>query len=361
MAVHPGSWFGLPDFGITEAIGSFLGAPQTSQGGSNLSSLVTGQASAPASSPMQSIPRQSIPSSSTPFGPNTPLLSSPRPTGSPAPSQSSNPSQPSGPSPFDAAAAAAEAQRQAEIAASDAAYQHQADLLLNQLGDIGNQKSVAMQGLENAFNQMSGKVSEQKASSQQMADNAIQQAANTAQNTQLANRNVLRALGILNSTYAADKLSAPTQAFDQQRAQILQTHVNNVNQLDSYYRDQLAAHQIAAQNLEGQYADLIGKIQADQRFNDAQKQQGILAAQSAFSQQLSNIASNFANTKAAVDAAKQNLVAQIASVQMGANPSANLSSILGTGMNVANQVYGPQTAALTLSDATKKQLYGLGG
>ena len=36
---HAGSWFGLPDFGITEKIGSFLGgsnAPLTAQGGSNI-------------------------------------------------------------------------------------------------------------------------------------------------------------------------------------------------------------------------------------------------------------------------------------------------------------------------------------
>jgi len=36
MAVHSGSWFGLPDFGITEAIGNAFGAPQSAQGGSNV-------------------------------------------------------------------------------------------------------------------------------------------------------------------------------------------------------------------------------------------------------------------------------------------------------------------------------------
>lgn len=33
---HPGSWLGLPDFGITEAVGGLLNRPTTSQGGSNL-------------------------------------------------------------------------------------------------------------------------------------------------------------------------------------------------------------------------------------------------------------------------------------------------------------------------------------
>lgn len=33
---HAGSWFGLPDFGISEAIGNILGSPRTPQGGSNI-------------------------------------------------------------------------------------------------------------------------------------------------------------------------------------------------------------------------------------------------------------------------------------------------------------------------------------
>lgn len=33
---HSGSWFGLPDFGVTEAVGGLLGQPRTAQGGSNL-------------------------------------------------------------------------------------------------------------------------------------------------------------------------------------------------------------------------------------------------------------------------------------------------------------------------------------
>jgi hypothetical protein len=36
MATHKGSWFGLPDFGITEAIGGLFNKPRTAQGGSNL-------------------------------------------------------------------------------------------------------------------------------------------------------------------------------------------------------------------------------------------------------------------------------------------------------------------------------------
>lgn len=33
---HKGSWFGLPEFGVTEKIGSLLGSPTTKQGGSNI-------------------------------------------------------------------------------------------------------------------------------------------------------------------------------------------------------------------------------------------------------------------------------------------------------------------------------------
>lgn len=36
LNIHSGSWFGLPDFGITEKVGSLLGSGRTSQGGSNI-------------------------------------------------------------------------------------------------------------------------------------------------------------------------------------------------------------------------------------------------------------------------------------------------------------------------------------
>lgn len=41
---HQGSWLGMPDYGITEAIGGLLGTPRTAQGGSNI--LGTNQSSA---------------------------------------------------------------------------------------------------------------------------------------------------------------------------------------------------------------------------------------------------------------------------------------------------------------------------
>ena len=46
---HSGSWFGLPDFGITESIGRILGAPKTAQGGSN----IFGNSQVPSSSAQQ--------------------------------------------------------------------------------------------------------------------------------------------------------------------------------------------------------------------------------------------------------------------------------------------------------------------
>lgn len=44
--VHAGSWFGLPDFGVTEAIGGLFGAPKTASGGSNISAAFAPQQNA---------------------------------------------------------------------------------------------------------------------------------------------------------------------------------------------------------------------------------------------------------------------------------------------------------------------------
>ena len=48
--VHAGSWFGLPDFGVTEAIGGLLGGQRTAQGGSNILGAST-KAAAPVATP----------------------------------------------------------------------------------------------------------------------------------------------------------------------------------------------------------------------------------------------------------------------------------------------------------------------
>jgi hypothetical protein len=45
MALRKGSWFGLPEFGLTEKVGSLLGAPRTAQGGSNIFGNTLKQAS----------------------------------------------------------------------------------------------------------------------------------------------------------------------------------------------------------------------------------------------------------------------------------------------------------------------------
>lgn len=54
--VHAGSWFGLPDFGITEAIGGLLGAPRTAQGGSNVLGAPTQQDASTISPPIVIVP-----------------------------------------------------------------------------------------------------------------------------------------------------------------------------------------------------------------------------------------------------------------------------------------------------------------
>lgn len=80
MAVHAGSWFGLPDLGITEAIQKIIAPnkPLTAQGGSNLFGKTTIAAPAPSPKPTgtstQGITTQAttskVPTSTTPSQPN---------------------------------------------------------------------------------------------------------------------------------------------------------------------------------------------------------------------------------------------------------------------------------------------------
>lgn len=113
--MHPGSWGGLPDLGISEWLQRSLwpNAPMTPQGGSDISSAMGYTAQAPAETPNQT-PTPTTSKTTIPSG----GVTTPKPAGATAGAQPSNvPSaiDTAAKSQEDAAAAAAEAKRQAAL------------------------------------------------------------------------------------------------------------------------------------------------------------------------------------------------------------------------------------------------------
>lgn len=182
--VHIGSW-GTPDFGITEAIGNLIGAPQTAQGGSNLSnqpSTPQGQLYTPA--PIRSPGGGSALGAST--GPSGGGFTAPSGGGgSPAPTggQSITEQQavqmgldwnnlPSGYSRAGSSGGGVDAAAEAARNAINAGYDSYFSQLDQMLGSIPGQRQGQEQIVQNNFNQGLSDIEAQKASS--MGDLATQ-------------------------------------------------------------------------------------------------------------------------------------------------------------------------------------------
>lgn len=134
-------------------------------------------------------------------------------------------------------------------------------------------------------------------------DQAVQQTYEDANNTQRANRNVLRALGILGSSAAGEMLSKPLQQADKA-----------ASQLRTQYTSQMA-------NLQSQYADLLGKIKADQRFQGQAKIDAIKQLQDAAKQTALGIQQSAIQYAQALQQQKQQTIVSLISAASQNSPA----------------------------------------
>lgn len=340
-----GNLIGLPEMGISEKIA----------GRSTPSSVNVARASenpAVTSGTNSSVINRSIIHAKvTPTGSPSGTLS-----GNPVPSNNDNGGNGD---PYYDAAAAARSYYDANKSAIEAQYgKYLSDLdLQEQSANTG--RTNALSSLSSSLTQAQDTGAQQKTESEQGRDTAIKQAADTARSTQRMNRNVLRALGILGSSYAADKLQEPTNAFDEQRANVVQTHLDNVNKVDTWLRQQQANYSQSVKEVEDQYSQLLGRIQNDRRFSQEQKVAAFQQAGSAYEQALNQIGESFANAKSQANQAVQNLALQIANVAQTNNPNANLSDILSKSLASAQQYSSPITTSLYDPTKRKELLSGL--
>jgi hypothetical protein len=231
---------------------------------------------------------------------------------------------------------AAQSATDAQLASANTAFDYNRSQLEGQLGSLGTQKTNTLSELQNSLNGVQTNVNQQKTDTQNMGEEQIGEAGSTAKNTQRSNRNVLRALGILNSTYASDALMSPMNEFDIQRAKIGQQVMDNVKKLDDFYNTQLANHQQAVKSVEDQYTTLVGQIQNDLRFNERQRLDAVQAANSALQQRLYDIGQSFTSYQNTVNTQKQNMALALTQLQI-ANPTADVNGIMNT--NMAKQGY----------------------
>lgn len=271
----------------------------------------------------------------------------------------SAPSSPVQQNPYSGMEEAAQSGYDAELGAANAGFDYEREGLLSQLSSLDRQKADSLSALDTDLKGISTEVGTQKQRSEQATSDAIGQAGSIARTTQAKNRNVLRALGILNSSAAATELTKPINEFDQERARLVRGNLQRIDDLDKFYLQKVDEGKQASREIETQYTDLVGRIQNDLRFNDRQRTQAVRDATAALQARKAEIGSRLANYQTQIGQMKSTFAAQLAQIKLAEDPSANIDSILGTALSGADRVYG-SNASIVQDDEKKRRLSAYG-
>jgi len=257
----------------------------------------------------------------------------------------------------------AEAMRQAELASLNTEYDRNMADLDAQVGQATSQKDLALQGITNAQNQLLSDVGTQKQSVQTQGETAVDTAASTARDTQRLNRNVLRSLGILNSTYAADKLQEPNNMFQKAKADIGTQVTQRMGELDNFMNQKKSEFVTQIQSINSQFAQMVDNINRDLRFTDRQRADAIKQVNAAYNSKLLDLKTQTKSIVDSVEQAKQNFLASNFSNIITANPDllSNLDTLNTYKTNLStlgSGIYGQPQQVSTYEDQKKKQLLG---
>lgn len=368
-----GQWnlFGinLPDFGITERLGVGTAnpnyIPQQQPSTSNLpvydipSSGILGASTGS----QQIIPgSQGLGTTGNAIGPYGPQL--PTSTGQSGAGPTAN--NPGGGNPdwnrlnqedIQRSIDAANVTAQAENQRLNTQFDYSKAQLEGQLGPLGTQKEQALGQVELGLGDVRRQVGTSKTNLATNTQQQINQAGSTARNVQGQNRNVLRALGILNSSAAGQILAKPLNQFDEQRAQLGQFLVQKTTELDDFVNQKVAEATQVKNSIVQNYNDLVNKIQTDLRFNDRQRNDALQAANAALSQRMAEISQAVMNYQNQAQLQKQQFAASLAGAMNYQNPQYNQQAFQALGL--VNPTQTRQTAAIYEDPNKRKTLTGV--
>jgi len=243
----------------------------------------------------------------------------------------------------DAWKALAEAQARGDQAAIDqvlSQYGYNESELNRQLGLTDTYQGNALNSLLSQFQGVESDIGKQKTSANQTVDTEVGKASDQARMTQRQNRNVLRALGILGSTYAAENLAAPINQFDKQKATLVNWGNQRLAELDDYFNQKKSEYNNLVNDVKTKYADMREKIMGDLRYNNQQKAEAVKAATIGAQQNIANLNMQLQQNLTQLDQYRQGLNVQIAQMLMNKAPSANLDDIARQSIAFTNNLMG---------------------
>jgi hypothetical protein len=225
--------------------------------------------------------------------------------------------------------AAADAGDQAARDSLNSQYDRQESQLYGQLGTAESNKNLTLTDILNSLSTTQKGIEKQKTESQQAVADETARAGQAAQSTQRTNRNVLRALGILNSTYSADALQKPMNEFDMERNRLTNIGIQNIGKLDEGLNAAKAEAETQKNKVIAQFNDIVGKINSDIRFSQAERTNALNASRAALQQRIADIQGQKFNYEQQATQLRQNFITDLAKIQASANPTqANISNIM---------------------------------
>jgi len=196
-----------------------------------------------------------------------------------------------------------------------------------QIPYLSGQRDAGVQSINDILGQAQTSADSAKLAAEQNNQNETNKSLSTAQDVTKGNRNILRALGILDSTAAGEALQKPMNEFAKQRFQLGQALTTRLNDIQTFLDQKQTEAATAVKSLQDNYAQLIGQIKTDLRFNGRQRADAITQATAAAKTRMEEIATNAANIKSGADTAIQNMKASIFQDLYAANPTSDPAKI----------------------------------
>jgi hypothetical protein len=239
-------------------------------------------------------------------------------------------------------------------------FDYQKEGLQAQSGQLDQQRLSALGTLDTSRGQAQTEATKAKEESASSTESAKNKALGAAQSVQRQNRNILRALGILQSSAGGEMLSKPMNEYQSQSGQLEQSHVKRLSTVEDWLMQRTQEFDKSKTDLETQYANLKENINRDLRFNDRQRLTAVKAASAALQQRTAEIDQQKLQYQQAAEQQSNNLLLKLAQLKMYQNPTADVTSIYNTLLQNAQSGMKAQTVGTVTEDPNKKLLSGLG-
>lgn len=225
-----------------------------------------------------------------------------------------------------------------------------------QLATLGEMAKLTEGDISNAITGYKGQVENQRQRITGAVEEGIGKARNAAMDVQRSNRNTLRGLGILGSTYAGEKMAAPLSAFSEQRASLVKQGQQQINELDTVLNTKVAELTSQLNQAKLKFQQMANDIRSDIRFTAAERDQALAALSQSLADKIAAARTNAQAMAQQVAQMKMNISTSIASAMQQQNPTADFGSLFQTGMNLTNDMFDQSgmTAAMYGEDDKEK-------